>query len=183
VLRFTTARLTVRDWLHCDAEAAFAIYGDEQVARWLGAHPRRPVATLADMQRSVDRRVSQEAEHPSRYGTWPFELTATGQMIGVILLSPLTADQPPDEATDAEIGWHLNPAHWGHGYATEAATGVIDLAFGDAYRLARVQALTDPDNVRSQAVCRRLGMQHLGQTNQYYGTTLELFELVNTSGQ
>ena len=43
--------------------------------------------------------------------------------------------------------------------------------------LDKVLALTDPDNARSQAVCRRLGMHHLGQTGQYYGLSLELFEL------
>jgi len=187
--RFSTARLTARDWLPGDGPAAFAIYGDERVARWLGAHPRRPVASLDDMQRSVDLRVSQQAQSPSRYGMWPFELTGTGEMIGVILLSPLpagplaagplAAGRPPDEPAEVEIGWHLNPAHWGNGYATEAAAGIVELAFGEQYRLSRVQAVTDPDNVRSQAVCRRLGMTHLGQTDRYYQTTLELFELTN----
>jgi RimJ/RimL family protein N-acetyltransferase len=186
VQRFTTQRLTARDWLPSDAEAAFAIYGDERVARWLGAHPRRPVASLADMQASVDRRVAQEAQHPSRYGLWPFELTGTGEMIGAILLSPLPTDEefeqpgyePSDQPAEVEIGWHLNPAHWGNGYATEAAGGIIELAFGEQYRLTRVQAVTDPDNVRSQAVCRRLGMTHLGSTDRYYHTTLEVFELI-----
>jgi RimJ/RimL family protein N-acetyltransferase len=36
----------------------------------------------------------------------------------------------------------------------------------------------DPDNVRSLAVCRRLGMTHLGQTTEFFGLTLELFELM-----
>jgi RimJ/RimL family protein N-acetyltransferase len=43
--------------------------------------------------------------------------------------------------------------------------------------LPRVIALVDPDNVRSLAVCRRLGMTHLGQTDRYYGLALELFVL------
>jgi RimJ/RimL family protein N-acetyltransferase len=180
---FSTERLTTRDWRTEDGPAAFAIYGDERVARWLGSHPRRPVGSLEEMQRGVDRRVRAQAEQPSRYGLWPIELSATGEMIGAILLSPLPADEPDAESADVEIGWHLNPAHWGNGYATEAAEGVIALAFGDVYRLSRVQALTDPDNVRSQAVCRRLGMTHLGQTDRYYGTTLELFELISNRGQ
>jgi RimJ/RimL family protein N-acetyltransferase len=181
--RFSTARLTARDWRSDDGPAAFAIYGDERVARWLGAHPRSPVESLEDMQRGVDRRVSQEREHPSGYGLWPLELTATAEMIGAILLSPLPAGEPGAELAEVEIGWHLNPAHWGRGYATEAAEGVIELAFGDSYRLSRVKALTDPDNIRSQAVCRRLGMTHLGQTDRYYGTALELFELISNRGQ
>jgi RimJ/RimL family protein N-acetyltransferase len=180
---FSTARLIARDWRTDDGPAAFAIYGDERVARWLGSHPRRPVASPAEMQRGVDHRVRAQAQQPSRYGLWPIELKTTGEMVGAILLSPLAADGPEAEPAEVEIGWHLNPAHWGNGYATEAAEGVIELAFGDGYRLSRVQALTDPDNVRSQAVCRRLGMTHLGQTGRYYGTQLELFELISARGQ
>jgi len=43
--------------------------------------------------------------------------------------------------------------------------------------LDRVVALVDPDNVKSSAVCRRLGMTHLGQNDRYYGLNLEFFEL------
>jgi RimJ/RimL family protein N-acetyltransferase len=43
-----------------------------------------------------------------------------------------------------------------------------------------VIALVDPEDARSQAVCRRVGMTHLGQTDEYYGVTLELFELRRT---
>jgi len=52
------------------------------------------------------------------------------------------------------------------------------LAWGRRPRpvLDRVLAVVDPDNVRSLAVCRRLGMTHRGQTTAY-GETLELFEL------
>jgi hypothetical protein len=39
-----------------------------------------------------------------------------------------------------------------------------------------VLAVTDPDNHASQAVCRRLGMTHLGRTTRYYDTPNELFE-------
>ena len=43
--------------------------------------------------------------------------------------------------------------------------------------LDSVLAVVDPDNTRSMDVCRRLGMRHRGQTSQYYGLMLELFEL------
>jgi RimJ/RimL family protein N-acetyltransferase len=48
-------------------------------------------------------------------------------------------------------------SNWGHGYATEAATGWLDHGFG-ALRLPRVISMTDPPNLRSLAVMRRLGM-------------------------
>ena len=41
--------------------------------------------------------------------------------------------------------------------------------------LAKVLAVTHPDNAASQALCRRLGMDHLGRTDGYYNMTCELF--------
>ena len=61
------------------------------------------------------------------------------------------------------------------GYATEAAASVLYDAFRQG--LAKVLAVTDPDNRGSQAVCRRLGMTHLGRTTRYYGAMSELFEI------
>ncbi len=41
VEHFRTDRLTARDWNPDDAAAAFAIYGRDDVMRWLGPQPRR----------------------------------------------------------------------------------------------------------------------------------------------
>ena len=185
---FTTARLTARDWTAADVDAAFAIYGRDEVARWLGPQPRQRVSSLADMREILDRRITHSLDQTD-YGLWALELRASGQVVGAVLLSPL-----PGGGTAVEIGWHLNPDYWGAGFATEAGRGAIALAFGVeavghdqvgpelADRPARpvldsVAAVVDPDNVRSLNVCRRLGMRHRGQTSQYYGLTLEHFEL------
>jgi hypothetical protein len=58
---------------------------------------------------------------------------------------------------DIEVAWRLARAHWGQGYATEAATGWLDHAFG-ALGLPRVISITEPANLRSLAVMGRLGM-------------------------
>src|ERR1700678_2953711 len=100
---FTTTRLIARDWTTADVEAAFAIYGRDEVARWLGAQPRRPVESLDRMRQVIDRRITRAKERPD-YGLWPVELRATGRVAGAVLLSPLPGD---DGAV--EIGWHLNP--------------------------------------------------------------------------
>jgi RimJ/RimL family protein N-acetyltransferase len=189
---FTTARLTARDWTPADAEAAFAIYGRDEVTRWLGPQPREPVPSLVHMRQVLDRRIARSREQPD-YGLWALELRATGQVVGAVLLAPL-----PEDSTIVEIGWHLNPDYWGEGYATEAGRGVIALAFGLdrvgpdqigpdlASRpgrpvLASVLALVDPDNVRSRNVCQRLGMRHRGQTSRYYGLALDHFELTRAA--
>jgi RimJ/RimL family protein N-acetyltransferase len=192
VAHFCTTRLIARDWTADDAQAAFDIYGRNEVMRWLGAQPRRSVESLAQMRDRLAVMIQRASDEPD-YGLWPLELRtgrAAGQVVGAALLARL-----PGDDGDVEIGWHLNPEHWGNGYATEAGRGVIGVGFGldgvgpervevpvasrNAGRapLDRLIALVDHDNIRSQAVCRRLGMTHRGQTNRYYGETLDLFEL------
>jgi len=167
---FTTERLLARDWRIDDAEAAFGIYGRMEVMRWLGAEPRQAVPSVAAMRERLEHMIERAGEHPD-FGLWALELREPQTLVGAVLLSPL-----PGEDGEVEIGWHLNPDHWGHGYATESGRGVVELAFGSR-GLSRLLAVVDPDNERSLAVCRRLGMAHLGQTDRYYGLTLELFEL------
>lgn len=121
---FTTARLVARDWNAADLEAAFAIYGRDEVTRWLGPQPRQPIRTLAEMRQVLDRRIIGAREQPDD-GLWAPELRAPGQVIGAVLLSQLPGDNGA-----VEIGWHLNPDYWGAGYATEAGRGAVALAFG-----------------------------------------------------
>lgn len=63
---------------------------------------------------------------------------------------------PPALQGQREIGWTLAEAHWGHGYATEAARAVLAYAFG-TLQLPRVWSQTSDSNAGSTRVMRRLG--------------------------
>lgn len=56
-----------------------------------------------------------------------------------------------------EIGWRLAATHWGHGYATEGASAVIQYAF-KTLKLSEVVSMTAVDNLRSQRVMEKIGM-------------------------
>ena len=56
------------------------------------------------------------------------------------------------------IGWTLGKADEGKGYATEAASALLDCLFG-ALGFHRVYALTSPKNTRSWRLMERLGMR------------------------
>ena len=62
------------------------------------------------------------------------------------------------ENRGAEIGWTLHPDFFGTGYATEGATALLELCFGEL-GLHRVRAELHPENSASIALCRRLGMR------------------------
>lgn len=60
----------------------------------------------------------------------------------------------------AEIGWVLNPKHGGSGFATEAASQMLEFAF-EVVRARRVTAVTDARNLRSVTLARRLGFREI----------------------
>lgn len=60
--------------------------------------------------------------------------------------------------TQAEIGWALDPAHQGHGYATEAVRELLRLCFDDL-GLRRVVALCFAANEPSWRLMERVGMR------------------------
>jgi ribosomal-protein-alanine N-acetyltransferase len=62
---------------------------------------------------------------------------------------------------ELQLLYGLLPGAWGRGYATEASHGVIDYAFADL-GFAEVIAATDPPNVASLGVMRRLGLRDRG---------------------
>lgn len=168
----TSDRLVLRPWRDDDADFLRDLESRWDVVRFLGAHPTT-MSTREDALASIARR---RAVDDPIHGIWAITTAAGGRLVGNLLLKPIprSAGEPSDEADDVEVGWHLHPDAWGHGYATEAAEAVLD----DAFRrgLAKVVAVTNPANHSSQAVCRRLGMTHLGPTTRYYDAPHELFE-------
>jgi RimJ/RimL family protein N-acetyltransferase len=106
-------------------------------------------------------------------GLWAAQVRSTGAVAGSILLLPLPEPADGPGAGEVEVGWHLHPDSWGHGYATEGARGA--LAHGFAGGLREIYAVVRPDNERSLAVCRRLGMEPLGLTSRWYDAELEAF--------
>jgi RimJ/RimL family protein N-acetyltransferase len=87
------------------------------------------------------------------YGFWAVD--APEGFIGFVGLHRPSFEAPFLPAT--EIGWRLARSAWGRGYATEAARAALDVAF-TRLGLTEVVSFTTHDNVRSQAVMRRLGM-------------------------
>ena len=177
-----TDRLLLRHWDESDVEAFFDVYSREEVARWLGAHPRRPVATIAEAQQRLGRWREHEYGLSPPLGLWaivPYAAGAPGQPVGTLLLLPLSDDDGPTGLV--EVGWHLHPEFQGRGLATEAARAVLALA-GDA-GMDEVLALTDLDNVPSQRVAERLGMADEGVTERWFGETMRQYRKVIRSPQ
>src|SRR5438270_10535726 len=160
-----TPRLRLRTWTTSPEDVARLtdLYGREEVTRWIGGTPKVPPADLPARWAAVHA-------HDERFGCWAVE-REDGVPAGTVLLKPL-----PNGVGEVEVGWHLHPDSWGHGYATESARAVVDRAFDAG--LPEVYAVVAPGNAASLAVCRRLGMAPLGRMRRWYGVDLEAFRLM-----
>jgi RimJ/RimL family protein N-acetyltransferase len=160
-----TGRLRLRPWTTAPADLTRMtdLYGREEITRWVGGTPSVPPVEL------VSRWATVHALD-ERHGVWAIE-RPDGVVAGTVLFKPL-----PNGVGEVEVGWHLHPDSWGHGYATEAARAVIDRGFSAG--VPEVYAVVRPGNAPSMAVCRRLGMTALGRLRRWYDVELEAFRLV-----
>jgi ribosomal-protein-alanine N-acetyltransferase len=150
-----SARLGFRCWRDTDLQLAVNLWGDPAVTRYIAAHSY----TLQEVQ--VRLRTEIEAERTHRMQYWPIFLLATGEHIGCCGLRPHRPDTP-------ELGVHVVSRHWRQGYASEAASRVIEYAF----TLDGVQAIFAGHNPENGASCRfllRLGFVYTG--DEFYAPT------------
>jgi RimJ/RimL family protein N-acetyltransferase len=141
----TTPRLRLRTFRRDDLPHYAALNADPEVARYLGGvRPRDYSDSIAAW--------ANECYEREGLGLLAVERREDGAFLG---MCGLHHQQTYPE--DVEIAWRLAHEHWGHGYATEAATAWLDHAFG-TLRLPRVISITELSNGRSLAVMSRLGM-------------------------
>ena len=164
--------MALRAWTEADLDAYLDLYSRWDVMRWLGRQPRRALADRDEARLRLSAWVERTESLQPPLGLWALLQQSAGAAavpIGTVLLLPLTAEDGSSTETETEIGWHLHPDHQGSGLVTEAAAAL--LAAGATAGLTRVLALTAPDNERSQAVARRLGMHDDGLTDSWFGLT------------
>ncbi|WP_435204409.1 GNAT family N-acetyltransferase [Micromonospora sp. bgisy143] len=179
----TTERLILRDWTDEPADLAriYDIYSRPEITRWLGVSPGLPMTEPGQAAERLRMWRDRHVADAGRYGTWAIEVRETGVVAGTALLKPLPGRGEGELTGDIETGWHLHPDSWGHGYATEAARALIAREF--ATGTPEIYAVVSPGNEPSMAVCRRLGMAHVGQRTDWYGgELLETFVLTAPGG-
>ncbi len=149
----TTERLLLRTWREEDAKAYFQIHQDPKVTEFLAG----PFT-----MKEVNKFIEAMNEHQQKYGYafWALQLKEREEILGFVGLQVVSFQATFTPAT--EIGWRLASQYWGHGYATEAAKAALAHGFYQS-NLDKIVAFTSPNNLRSQAVMRRLGMKHSPQ--------------------
>lgn len=167
-----TDRLQIREWTPDDVDFVFDLYSRWDVQRFIGRTPR----VMIDHAEAEAMIARQRSVQDPVLGVWAVTAREDSRLLGTLLLKAIPAsgpETPLSPSGDVEIGWHFHPEAWGHGYAAEAGSCGLKRAFDAG--IEKVVAVTDPANIPSQNVAKRIGMIHQGRTDRYYNTTCELF--------
>jgi RimJ/RimL family protein N-acetyltransferase len=148
--QMTTPRLRLRRWEDRDAEPFAAMNADPRVREHFP-----DVLDRAESDASMARIRAHFDEHG--YGVWAVELRDVPGFIGYAGLTHPRFAAPCGPCV--EIGWRLAFAHWGRGYATEAARAALAVGFTEI-GLAEIVSFATAGNARSRRVMEKIGMTH-----------------------
>ncbi|MBW8483241.1 GNAT family N-acetyltransferase [Actinomadura parmotrematis] len=146
----STDRLLLRRAAPDDLDATWTYRQLPEVYEWIGS-----AATTYDGYRERFLRQERLAD--------VLVVELDGRVIGDLTLwiqDAYAQEEVADQAKDvqAEIGWTLDPAFGGKGYATEAVRALIDVAFR-GLGLRRLYAGCFSDNEPSWRLMERVGMR------------------------
>jgi RimJ/RimL family protein N-acetyltransferase len=145
-----TERLTIRPLTSDDFKVLWQIRRQESVGRWMTS-TSSDWDTFAEMMAGDDRMGKT------------LVIEREGVVIGDLMIAPEDAWAQVEVAdlakgVQAELGWCIDPAEEGNGYATEAVRELIRIAF-DELGLRRVIANAFADNEPSWRLMERVGMR------------------------
>ncbi|ANP27586.1 GNAT family N-acetyltransferase [Dermabacter vaginalis] len=143
-----TERLRLRPHNADDTEWLHELYSRPDVARYLLDEPWTAEVTHDKL---TERLAKTDIDGET--GALALVIEHDGVPIGDVALW-LT----DHEHRQGEIGWVLDPAHGGQGFASEAVRAVLALGF-DHYKLHRITAQMDARNSASAALARRVGLR------------------------
>lgn len=120
--------------------------------------------TLPDGWPEFPEAFSGEAETPAPWHGYLFvlgsQLVGNGGFVGA-----------PDEVGSVEIGYEIAPAFRNNGYATEAAAGLVGLAYANGAQTVVAHSLPWPN--ASTAVMQKLGMRRVAADSTVWRWAVE----------
>ncbi len=142
-----SARLKFRTWTEEDLPLAFGLWGNAEVAQYLGG-------ALTEEQCRAKLRV--EIDRQERFGVqyWPIFERSTQAFVGAAGLRPYQ-----DQTEVLELGVHIGRQFWSAKMGEEAARAVIGYAF-ETLNLTALVAGHNPGNLHSKALMGRLSMRY-----------------------
>lgn len=166
-----TERLLLRPWSADDVALLSALSSIPRVTRYIS--DGRTWSAMKAIAVS-DAAIKHWQQHG--FGWRVVSQLSSGDDIGLLALNLMGEGTPGLSPDEYEIGWWLSPAHWGHGYSTEAALAVASDAF-TALGATELTARIHPDNHASLAVAGHLGMEFAFNTVAPPGVPVSVYRL------
>ncbi len=145
---FKTERLIIRRFKETDAENLFDYFEKPRVNCFID----EKLNTLEESRAEVLKRSTDASQYAV--------CLPDDMLIGNLFAYP-------EHGGDTfGVGWNINPKYEGKGLAFEAAKGLLDYLFTQK-NARRIYGYVEEDNVRSQNLCKRLGMRPEGTFVEY----------------
>lgn len=150
---FQTQRIGFRNWLDADLDPFAAMNQDPAVMEFF------PKTLTREESASMIQRL-QKTYQQYGYTFYAVDRLDTGELIGFIGMIYQTFEAMFTPCV--EIGWRLKRSAWGHGFATEGAKACLDYGF-EELGFTSIYSITPLQNVRSEKVMQRIGMEQIGE--------------------
>ena len=166
--KLQTPRLVTNFLSMNDAVAWAAFFTNPEAIRFLFIETLGLPTNEAVAHHMIQKQLDRYAEN--RYGLQKLIHRETGEFIGCcgLLL------QEVDGQNEIEVGYHIFPAYWNQGYATEAAKCFIDFAF-KTNQAQRVISIIDDKNLASIRVAEKNGMRLIKRTTWTYDESVGVY--------
>ncbi|MEU2615764.1 GNAT family N-acetyltransferase [Micromonospora sp. NPDC007271] len=148
-----TERIVLRPFTADDVDHLFALDNDPEVMRFINGG--EPTSRETIRTRTLPRLLHDYPGFGAR-GYWAAEEKTSAAFLGWFEFRPLDEHN----AAVVELGYRLNRAAWGKGYATEGSRALISKGFTDL-GVERITANTMAVNTRSRRVMEKAGLTFL----------------------
>jgi RimJ/RimL family protein N-acetyltransferase len=165
-----TVRLTLIPFRVSDVDIAVELFTDPEVLRFTGG-----VMEEEEVHRELPNWIRRGGN--GCIGVWCITSSDTGEKLGTGALLPMPVEDDDTDwdllvpgcmpNNDIEVGYFLKESAWGKGYATEACSRLLKLAF-EKMPLSEVVASYDAGNDASRNVLLKCGFIEHG-TRRCYG--------------
>lgn len=146
-----TPRLGLRNWQESDITPMSLLNQDKKVMEFFPATP-----TLEQTENFI-RRMQAQFEKTG-YCYYAVDRLDTGNFIGFIGM--MYQDYESTFTPAVDIGWRLNQAAWGNGFATEGAKACLTYGF-ETLELEEIYSVASVINIKSERVMQKIGMEKI----------------------
>ena len=148
MIELNTERLLVRGFDTNDAEFILELLNQPSFIQFIGD---KGVRSVDDARNYI---TTGPIESYQRHGFGLYLVELKDRKVTIGMCGVLKRESLPDP----DLGFAFLPEYWGKGYAFEAASAALDQA-RDFFKLARILAITNPDNDASIKLLAKLGFQ------------------------